>query len=195
MYPRQVLNKEYSFRTPAHSLLRTSVMMIGEINYSDVFDKEGAPLEYPEVTYALLVTFLVVMSILIMNLLVGLAVDDIKAVQEQAMLQKLAMQTQLVLETEMVVPELVRRRCYVRKLTSTGTTRTPPPGLLSWVANTFAFHQEREMSEVELLRKEVRQLKTSIDDLREVKSSLSKLMEHLLLSSPSQTTNSTLNKL
>ncbi|KAK3893875.1 hypothetical protein Pcinc_002317 [Petrolisthes cinctipes] len=183
-----VLSKEYSFRTPAHSLLRTSVMMIGEINYSDVFDKEGAPLEYPEVTYVLLVAFLVFMSILIMNLLVGLAVDDIKAVQEQAMLQKLAMQTQLVLETEMVVPEMVRRRCYVRKLT-TGTTRAP--GLLSWVANTFAFHQEREMSEVELLRKEVRQLKASIDDLREVKSTLASLMEHLL--SSSSETNSRLN--
>lgn len=35
------------------------------------------------------------MTILIMNLLVGLAVDDIKAVQEQAMLQKLAMQTKV----------------------------------------------------------------------------------------------------
>lgn len=35
------------------------------------------------------------MSILIMNLLVGLAVDDIKAVQDQAILKRLAMQTQV----------------------------------------------------------------------------------------------------
>lgn len=45
LYSFKVLSKHYSFRTPAHSLLRTSVMMIGEINYADVFDKEGFPLE------------------------------------------------------------------------------------------------------------------------------------------------------
>ncbi|MPC86792.1 Transient receptor potential cation channel subfamily A member 1 [Portunus trituberculatus] len=70
-------------------------MMIGEINYVDVFNNPASPLQYPEVTYMLLVAFLVIMSILIMNLLVGLAVDDIKAVQDQAMLEKLAMQTKV----------------------------------------------------------------------------------------------------
>lgn len=51
--------------------------------------------QYPEITYIVFVTFLVLMSILIMNLLVGLAVDDIKAVQDQAILKRLAMQTQV----------------------------------------------------------------------------------------------------
>ena len=50
----------------------------------------------------LLVAFLVIMSILIMNLLVGLAVDDIKGVQDQAMLEKLAMQTKVSVERESV---------------------------------------------------------------------------------------------
>lgn len=51
--------------------------------------------QYPEITYIVFVTFLALMSILIMNLLVGLAVDDIKAVQDQAILKRLAMQTQV----------------------------------------------------------------------------------------------------
>ena len=46
-------------------------------------------------TWPLFVVFLILMSILIMNLLVGLAVDDIKAVQEQAVLKRLGMQTQV----------------------------------------------------------------------------------------------------
>ena len=50
---------------------------------------------YETVTYLLFVAFLVIMSILIMNLLVGLAVDDIKAVQDQAVLKRLGMQTKV----------------------------------------------------------------------------------------------------
>ena len=90
-----VLGTRYQFRDPGHTLMQTFVMMIGELNYSDTFSDLEDPVEYPEVTYILVVAFMVTMSIIIMNLLVGLAVDDIKAVQEQAMLKKLAMQTQV----------------------------------------------------------------------------------------------------
>ena len=41
------------------------------------------------------VVFLVLLTVLIMNLLVGLAVDDIKGVQDKAVLKRLAMQVQL----------------------------------------------------------------------------------------------------
>jgi hypothetical protein len=43
-------------------------------------------------TTAFFVAFMIIMSIIIVNLLIGLAVDDIKAVQEQAILKRLAMQ-------------------------------------------------------------------------------------------------------
>ncbi|KAK8395735.1 hypothetical protein O3P69_005669 [Scylla paramamosain] len=152
-----VLSGEHSFRTPAHSFLRTAVMMIGEINYVDVFNNPASPLQYPEVTYVLLVAFLVIMSILIMNLLVGLAVDDIKAVQDQAMLEKLAMQTKLVLELEMVIPDWVRRRSIVRKLT---VSRHPHTGCFRGFCGKFSFYQEREKSDIEQLRLEVLSVKS-----------------------------------
>lgn len=44
------------------------------------------------VTYSMFVGFLIVMTLVIMNLLVGLAVDDIKGVQNQAVVKRLAMQ-------------------------------------------------------------------------------------------------------
>ena len=47
------------------------------------------------ITYAVFVVFLVLLTVLIMNLLVGLAVDDIKAVQEQAVVKRMAMQVRV----------------------------------------------------------------------------------------------------
>ena len=98
------LSIQYEFRGVQHALIKTSVMMVGEMEFGDIFlkleDAAGESDEYVHrntiyydvMTYLLFIIFLILMAILIMNLLVGLAVDDIKAVQEQAALKRLAMQ-------------------------------------------------------------------------------------------------------
>lgn len=48
---------------------------------------------------------------------VGLAVDDIKSVQDTAVLKRFAMQIELVLEIEQVAPEFFRRRWIISKET------------------------------------------------------------------------------
>ena len=68
-------------------------MMIGEFDFDSVFygmgtydpsdseeDVHKKTLYYSAISYTVFVVFLVIMAILVTNLLVGLAVDDIKAV-------------------------------------------------------------------------------------------------------------------
>ena len=76
------------------ALVKSVVMMIGEYDFDSLFFDPGADYVVPYPTFTLLffLVFLVIMSIIVMNLLVGLAVDDIKAVQNSAVLQRLAMQ-------------------------------------------------------------------------------------------------------
>ena len=83
-----LLVNQTPFNDIGHAILKTSVMMIGEFEYEGIFHDEAQ--EFPEVTIVFFVAFLVVMSIIIVNLLVGLAVDDIKV--------KLLNQTILILE-------------------------------------------------------------------------------------------------
>lgn len=66
------------------------VMMLGEFQYDDIFSE--SELRYPIPAYFLFTTFMVLICLITMNLLVGLAVDDIKTVQAQANLKRLAMQ-------------------------------------------------------------------------------------------------------
>ena len=77
-------------------------MMIGEFEFDDIFNSPDNKVFYTATSYTLFGVFVIVMTIIIMNLLVGLAVDDIKAVQDQALLKRLAMQVQLVLQVEQV---------------------------------------------------------------------------------------------
>ena len=76
------------------SLVKTVIMTSGEMEYDNLFfDNEKyndgvVMVPYPETTRMLFLFFVVIMPIIIMNLLVGLAVDDIKTVQENAVLKR-----------------------------------------------------------------------------------------------------------
>ena len=65
--------------------------MIGEYDFGDIFFPEVDTDPFPGYSALLFIVFVFVMSIVIMNLMVGLAVDDIKQIQENAELEKLSM--------------------------------------------------------------------------------------------------------
>ena len=94
-------------------------MMIGEFEFEGMFTEHDDPdkniaenteaakiIPFPQYSTVLFVVFVFVMSIIVSNLLVGLAVDDIKEIQEHAEREKLSMHVQLVLETERFLPHL-----------------------------------------------------------------------------------------
>jgi transient receptor potential cation channel subfamily A protein 1 len=89
-------NQPY-FPTWSLALIKTFVMTTGELEYDNLFfdNKFNDPkyiVHYEWTTRIFFIVFAVIMPIIIMNLLVGLAVDDIKVVQENAILKRLAMQ-------------------------------------------------------------------------------------------------------
>ena len=67
-------------------------MMLGEFDFNDLFHPSDEGLNYEDMTYFFFVIFLIVMSIVLMNLLVALAVDDVGTLQSHAKLQKIACQ-------------------------------------------------------------------------------------------------------
>ncbi|XP_077977581.1 uncharacterized protein LOC144433145 [Glandiceps talaboti] len=125
-----LLMNQSPFSSPGYAMMKTFVMMTGEFEYDDLFHAIGylddddydktsdeyfeMTVWYEAVTYVIFACFIVVAAILIMNLLVGLAVDDIKEVQEQAVLKKHAMQVELALDVEQMLP-LFLRRVFIKK--------------------------------------------------------------------------------
>merc|ERR1712223_228436 len=86
-------------------------MMTGEFEYEGIIENPV----FPELTFVFFLVFLIIMSIIVVNLLIGLAVDDIKAVQDQAILKRLAMQVELVLDVERLLPNFLLRRLTKQK--------------------------------------------------------------------------------
>ncbi|CAC5420395.1 TRPA1 [Mytilus coruscus] len=200
-----LLQNQEPFASVWQSLMKTTVMMIGEFEYDSIFndqfkDPSRASYDYSSIvfqepiTYVLFVVFMVIMSIIIMNLLVGLAVDDIKAVQEQAALKRMAMQVELALDVERLVPEFIRRRFVIQKQKIRPNERTLNPlkklaaieaGDLSSAAISKALNPELDDIEKlqesqDDLQKDVKKLKSNIKDIQAQNNKLESMILALL---------------
>lgn len=71
-------------------------MMIGEIEFDSIFNDPENKVYFKGPAYILFIFFLLFMAIIIMNMLIGLAVDDIKGVQDKAVLKRLAMKVNVI---------------------------------------------------------------------------------------------------
>lgn len=122
-----VLKKD-KFNNPAEGLTRIMGMMTGELNVNDIISAEdtdgGSPNDYFARTATIIVLslFTIFVTIVLMNLLVGIAVNDVEGLRKTADLCKLIQQTKLIHFLERVcfkgyfptqVTDILKRFLYV----------------------------------------------------------------------------------
>ncbi|KMQ95161.1 transient receptor potential channel pyrexia [Lasius niger] len=96
-----VLHKNYkSFANPPISLLKTVIMMSGELEFEDIFFDKKAPLVYPGTAHLMLLSFVILVTVILTNLMVGLAVSDIQELRRCAGLDRLVRRAELVAHLE-----------------------------------------------------------------------------------------------
>lgn len=102
---------EPSFGNPFTGLIKVLAMMAGELDFEGLINQSDQITDGPFVLYhplsvcsqILFTLFLVFVTVILMNLLVGIAVHDIQGLRNHAGLTKLVRQTKLILFTEMVL--------------------------------------------------------------------------------------------
>ncbi|XP_078041945.1 transient receptor potential channel pyrexia-like [Augochlora pura] len=102
---------EPSFGNPFTGLIKVLAMMAGELDFEGLITQIDQETEGPFVIYhplsvcsqILFTLFIVFVTVILMNLLVGIAVHDIQGLRNHAGLTKLVRQTKLILFTEMVL--------------------------------------------------------------------------------------------
>lgn len=87
--------------------------MIGEFDYGDIFNswrdsnEPASQLHYSFSAYLLFILFMIVMSIIVMNLLTALAIDDVNEMTRKAESKKLGLQIDLALDVEVAIPSFM----------------------------------------------------------------------------------------
>lgn len=123
-----VLHKNYkSFDGPLISLLKTVIMMSGELEFEDFFfDKK---LLYPGTAHLMLLSFVILVTVILTNLMVGLAVSDIQELRRCAGLDRLVRRAELVahLENMLFSKLLDRAPTWIIKACRKGALLLHPP--------------------------------------------------------------------
>ncbi|CAH1125778.1 unnamed protein product [Ceutorhynchus assimilis] len=80
--------------------LKVIIMMSGELEYEDVFFSDIHEIKYPYTAHLAYLVFVILVTIVLSNLMVGLAVNDIQALQKSANLDRLVRQVRLMAHLE-----------------------------------------------------------------------------------------------
>ncbi|KAL3321286.1 hypothetical protein Ciccas_000042 [Cichlidogyrus casuarinus] len=121
-----LLRNQLAFSSLGEAFMKTSVMMIGELDFGTVFDNrfsEDIPLPienqvpYVELTYLFWIVFLLVMCIILVNMMIAMAVDDMNEVQRDIEFRRLMMTSKFCLSMEGFLPEYLLRRSIKNEIT------------------------------------------------------------------------------
>lgn len=96
-----LFNSYPAFKSVPWTLLKTITMMSGELEFEDIFYGD-VDIQFPGTSHALFLAFVVLVTIILTNLLVGLAVSDIQGLQASAGLDRLTRQAELVSRLESI---------------------------------------------------------------------------------------------
>jgi len=122
-----LLQEQGNFTSFWLALAKIHMMMVGELDYTGVlvenvvnnFTVPGTDVPYvplPALTFCLFFVFVVMVSVVLVNLLVGLAVGDIEAIRKTASLRALIDQVLLVDHILKSYPKFILRRIYKSSL-------------------------------------------------------------------------------
>lgn len=98
------------------TILKTIVMMSGELEFEDIFYNNGVAPKYPVTAHIMFVAFVLLITVILTNLMAGLAVNDIRGLQASAGLDRLSRQAELVSRLESLFFSKVLRRLPKRIL-------------------------------------------------------------------------------
>nr|QQY02543.1 transient receptor potential cation channel 2 [Cryptocotyle lingua] len=146
-----LLANQIPFRDLKNAVVKTFGMVIGELDTSAMmFERfESAEVEkqvyFEGITYIIFVVFVSLMSIVMMNLLVGLAVDDIKGVQRKATFMRQEMRIELLFSAESLLSRFGRKTYALRNYVYRPNN---PGGYLDRLFHRFYIQSTKTVKEV-----------------------------------------------
>ncbi|CAB4010974.1 transient receptor potential cation channel subfamily A member 1-like [Paramuricea clavata] len=112
-------SEEKEFNTIINSFLKVLAMVMGELDYTGLrYHASKLPDDMEVIAIAVFVVFCLTMALVVNNLLIGLAVGDIEAVQKTAEIKLLSLQVTQILDARAnMIFGRVRQKCYVPSCT------------------------------------------------------------------------------
>ncbi|KAL5457261.1 hypothetical protein EMCRGX_G034508 [Ephydatia muelleri] len=171
---------------PYRSMSTVMSHLQSEFGYMVLFKEDGThvdDIQYKYMTFIVWIFVLIFISILMPNMMVGVAVEDIKGQAHVAALQKLALKVEWVLSVEELLPMKLRRRMIVgKRVIQPNKPRTLLGNLkkLVWRDNLPEGVEMQSSASVSLFQDIQQHNKQLADDVVEMKKKLNEFTQVLI---------------
>ncbi|XP_032677663.1 transient receptor potential channel pyrexia-like isoform X2 [Odontomachus brunneus] len=128
--------KENEFRNLWRAVVRTVVMMMGEYEYEDLFQKKHLPIT----TRIVFFIFTMLVSIVLINLMIGLAVNDIQAIEREGHTRRLLKQADFIAHLERLTSHRIFRRNCLRPRLKIHSSRDIPTKITLSYRENYSHH-------------------------------------------------------
>ena len=142
-----LIGEETLYDHPIKAIYAAFYASISRLNILILSDDNT--LQYPISTYVTILLFNVVLSITLINLLIGIAVSKIGTIQDSALLYQAELKTRLFLELDLLVPEFLQHKIFPReyKIRGSGFEIRRIGGIWDRFTKFFAYNDESPENE------------------------------------------------
>ena len=146
-----LIGEEFFYNTPIKAMYATFFAAIGRLDIGILQQKENNDtLQHPISTYVIVLAFNVVVSITLINLLIGIAVQQIGKIQDSALLYQAELKTRLFLEIDPIIPRALQDKIFPtnHKVKGSGFDAKSIGGIWNRFTTLFAYSDESQSNEI-----------------------------------------------
>ena len=145
-----LIGEEPEYRDPVLAVYNTLIIALRGFNFGILTRREAeGTLLYTKSTYTIALVMTVVLSITLINLLIGISVGSIGNIQKDALLFQAKLKIQLFLELDPNIPSALKGKIIPRsyKIKGSASITDRAYGLLNFIVAQFAPHIQGEENE------------------------------------------------
>ena len=149
-----LIGEEFLYDNPIKAIYAAFSVAITRFDINIIGQKaDDNTLQHPFITYTTVLLFNVVLSITLINLLIGIAVQQIGTIQECALLYQAELKTQLFLELDPIMPKFLQSKIFPKshKVKGCGFDTNMVGGIWNRFASLFAYNNEPQQSKEEIM--------------------------------------------
>ena len=170
-----LIGEEFFYNTPIKAMYATFFAAIGRFDIGILQQKENNDtLQHPITTYVTILAFNVVVSITLINLLVGIAVQKIGKIQDSALLYQAELKTELFLELDIIIPEFLQHKIFPtkHKVKGCGFDTSSIGGIWNRFTTLFAYNNESQGTEEAVINHKDYEVQEMVHRIRQIENQI-----------------------
>ena len=177
-----LIGEEFLYNNPIKAIYAAFYIAISRFDVNFIAQKaDDNTLQYPFITYSVIVAFNIVVSITLINLLIGIAVQHIAVIEDDALAYQAELKTQLFLELDPIIPKFLQSKIFPKyhKVKGHGFDIYQVGGIWNRFTSLFKYTDESQESEQRMSNQKDHETQEMVDRIRQMENQIERILKIL----------------